>query len=122
MTDGPPTYDEMMTLFGINGVHRKAEAVRGMTLLLDSWLFRHPAEFAKVWSAYSEAAEKTVNLTREEVSPSYSSLFASVGGASKEGAPRPTQGSTDRNCWAVSGCIGPEYMQYSMLERRCRQV
>ena len=56
MTDGPPTYDEMMTLFGINGVHRKAEAVRGMTLLLDSWLFRHPAEFAKVWSAYSEAA------------------------------------------------------------------
>ena len=122
MTNGPPTYDEMMTLFEYNGVHRKVEAVRGMTLLLNSWLFRHPAEFAKVWGAYSEAAEKTVNLTREEVSSSYNSLFESVGGEGKEGTPRPTQGSTDRNCWAVSGCISPEYLQYSVLERRCRQV
>ena len=87
MTNGPPTYDEMMTIFANNGIHRKAEAVHSMTLLMDSWLFRHPAEFAEVWGAYSEAAVKTVNLTREEVSQTYNSLFVSVGGEGKEGAP-----------------------------------
>ena len=87
MTDGPPTYDEVTTLFGSNGPHRKAEAVRGMNLLLNSKHFRHPAEFAAVWSIYSKAAEEIVNLSREEVSFIGSSLINSLGGEDKGRAP-----------------------------------
>ena len=68
MTNGPPTYDEVTTLFTANAVQRKAEAVRGITFLLNSKLFRHPAEFAEVWSTYSKATEEIVNLSKEEVS------------------------------------------------------
>ena len=68
MKEGPSTYDEMMTLFTANGVHRKAEAVHGMTLLLNSDYFKHPTEFLSVWDEYSNAAKKMVNLTKEEVS------------------------------------------------------
>ena len=75
MTNGPPTYDEVVTLFGSNGPNRKAEAVRGMYLLLNSKHFRHPAEFAEVWSLYSKAAEKFITFSKEEVSLIRSSLI-----------------------------------------------
>ena len=92
MTNGPPTYDEVVTLFGSNGPNRKAEAVRGMYLLLNSKHFRHPAEFAEVWSLYRKAAEEIVNLSKEEVSLICSSLINSLGREDKGRAPRIAQG------------------------------
>ena len=75
MTDGTPSYDEVNTIFGVSGVYRKAEAIRGMTLLLNSKLFRHPKEFAEVWNAYGKAAEKFITLSREEVSSFFNILL-----------------------------------------------
>ena len=68
LDDGLPSYDDVNTIFQANGVYRKAETVRGIILLLNSELFKHPADFAEVWNAYSQAAEKLITLSREEVS------------------------------------------------------
>ena len=92
MTNGPPTYDEVTTLFTANAIQRSAETVRGITLLLNSKLFRHPAEFAEVWSTYSKATEEIVNLSKEEVSLINSSLINSLGREDKGRAPRIAQG------------------------------
>ena len=83
MTNGTPSYDEVNTIFQASGVYRNAEAVRGMILLLNSKLFRHPKEFAEVWNAYGHAAEKFITLSREEVSSFFKYLIALVGGEDK---------------------------------------
>ena len=68
MDDGLPSYGDVNAIFQANGVYHKAETVRGIIFLLNSELFRHPADFAEVWNTYSQAAEKLITLSREEVS------------------------------------------------------
>ena len=122
MTNGTPSYDEVNTIFQASGVYRNAEAVRGMILLLNSKLFRHPKEFAEVWNEYGKAAEEIVNLSREEVSLIGSSLINSLGGKDKGRAPWPAQGPAGRDRGALLGRAGPEHLQHSVPARSCRQV
>ena len=122
MMKGPPTYDEVTTLFTASGVQRNPEAVRGMILLLNSKLFRHPKEFAEVWNEYGKAAEEIVNLSREEVSLIGSSLINSLGGEDKGRAPWPAQGPAGRDRGALLGRAGPEHLQHSVPARSRKQV